>query len=163
MSLESTPPAIDDTVAAALATAMDAIITDLDVHNINLTKQDRQKATSVGDNRLPFMIDYYPNKNDYPNLKPGFMNETEAERHWVVAEVLRTIILKADRIAELVSDLKINSEHFAYQYASEGYKVVKNGVEHNVPGADTFHDLLKKHFEQSPSTPEDPTPDPPIE
>lgn len=147
MPLQPIPPAIDQTVAVNLATAMDAITDDLKAFNINLTKEERSEATTVGDVRLAFMTDYYGNKGDYPTLKPSFMDETAADRHWEVAGLIRTLVSKAELLSELIEDIKLNSEHHAYQFGLEGYATVQRGKDQNVPGADTFHDLLKKHFE----------------
>lgn len=147
MALESTPPAIDGTFATATETAMQTIIDSLVAFNINLTMDERQAATSVGPQRTAFLIDYYGNKDDFPTLKPPFMNETEAMSHRDVVGNLQNILTKAQLLTELVDDLKLNSEHFAYQYALEGYATVKRGKEKNVPGADTFYNMLKAHFD----------------
>lgn len=139
-----------------MTTDIQTIINQLTAFNINLTKDERKGARSVGDGRLSFMVDYFGNKNDYPNLKPPFMNEAEGDAHWTLAQALANVELKATKIIELVTDIRINSEHFAYKYGLEGYAMVGRAVEQNVPGADTFYDLLKGHFAQSPSTPADP-------
>ena len=164
MPLENTPPALDDAAATALTTDLQAIIDVLVAFNINLTKNERQSATSVGPQRMAFMIDYFGNKNDYDSLKPPFMKESEADDHWAVANRLMNIGTKASKVLELVEDLKLNSEHFAYQYGLEGYATVQRGKEKNVPGADTFHDLLSPYFDKTSGaeteedTPEDPEP-----
>ncbi|MBI1289397.1 MAG: hypothetical protein GC178_17660 [Flavobacteriales bacterium] len=152
MPMESTPPALDDAAATALATDMQTVIDALAAYNVNLTKDERQSATSVGPQRLAFILDYFNNKDNYPTLKPPFMNEAEANGHWDVAGNLHNLLVRARQIVELVDDLKLNSEHFAYQYALEGYATVKRGKEKNVPGADTFFDLLSPNFEGQGST-----------
>lgn len=160
MPLQPTPPALTPAAITAMGADMQLIIDSLTVLNINLTMNERKGARSVGDVRLSFMVDYFGNKNDYPNLKPTFMNEPEADAHWDIAQALANVELKAMKVIELVTDIRINSEHFAYKYGLEGYNVVGRAVEQNVPGADTFYDLLKRHFAQSPGTPVPPTEDP---
>lgn len=160
MPLENTPPAFDGAATAAMTTDLEAIVDTLTAFNINLTKEERQSATSVGPQRTAFMVDYFTNKDDYATLKPPFMNEADAQAHWDVAGNLMNIQTKAAKILELVDDLKLNSEHFAYQYALEGYATVQRGKEKNVPGADTFFDLLSPYFEGQggkPSEPSDPS------
>ncbi len=147
MPLENTPPALDDAAATAVATELQTVIDTLTAFNINLTKDERKDATSVGPKRTPFMIDYFGTKDDYASLKPPFMDETQAQDHWDVAGRLMNIKTKAAKVLELVDDIKLNSEHFAYQYALEGYATVQRGKDQNVPGADTFHDLLSPHFD----------------
>lgn len=147
MPLENTPPALDDAAATALATELQTAIDALTAFNINLTKDERQSATSVGAQRTAFMIDYFGTKDDYASLKPPFMDETQAQDHWDVAGRLMNIKTKAAKVLELVDDIKLNSEHFAYQYALEGYATVQRGKDQNVPGADTFYDLLSPHFD----------------
>lgn len=156
MPLQPTPPALTPAALAAMGTDMQLIIDSLIILNINLTKDERKGARSVGDGRLSFMVDYFGNKNDYPSLKPPFMNEAEGDAHWTLAQALANVELKATKVIELVTDIRINSEHFAYKYGLEGYAMAGRAVEQNVPGADTFYDLLKRHFAQSPSTPADP-------
>jgi len=168
MPLETTPPALDLAAAAAIATELQTAIDALVAFNINLTKEERQAATSVGPQRTAFMIDYFGNKDDYATLKPPFMNETDAQEHWDIAGRLLNIKTKAAKVLELVDDIKLNSEHFAYQYALEGYATVQRGKEQNVPGADTFNDLLSPYFDKSSGTskPDDGTttdPNPPTE
>lgn len=166
MPLENTPPAIDDAVATALATDMQAIIDTLAAFNINLTTEDRKEITSIGPQRTAFMVDYFGNKNDYEKLKPPFLDEGEADKHWELRGRLLNIKTKAAQMLELVDDIKLNSEHFAFQYALEGYATVQRGKDKNVPGADTFYDLLSPYFDgqgggsepPSPSEPEPPTP-----
>ena len=166
MPLENTPPAIDETFATNTETAMQTIIDSLEAFNINLTIADRKKVTSIGPQRTAFVVDYYGNKNDFPSLKPPFMNETEADAHRDVVSNLQNILTKAAKLQELVDDLKLNSEHFAYQYALEGYSTVVRGKEQNVPGADTFYGILSPYFEgqggggddDAPTDPVPPTP-----
>lgn len=161
MALESTPPGITPAVITALGTDLQTIIDGLAAHNINLTMDDRKKATTIAEKRTGFGIDYFTNKNDYPTLKPPFMNETEANAHWALVGGLMNILTKTAKLHELVDDLKLNSEHFAFQYALEGYATVQRGKEQNVPGADTFYQILSKYFEGQGSTngtkPEEPT------
>ncbi len=161
MPFEKTPPAIAVTTVTALATDIQTNIDLLVAFNINLTKSERQGGNSVGPKRLPFMMDYYGNKNDFPTLKPPFMNEMEANAHWEVVGLLANIKTKTAKLDELVDDPMMNSEHFAHDYALEGYAIVQRGKEQNVPGADTFHDMLKVHFEamgnSNGTTPEEPT------
>ncbi|MBP9152715.1 MAG: hypothetical protein KBF73_10565 [Flavobacteriales bacterium] len=156
MPFQQTPPGLTAVGLGTVTTDMQDIIDLLTAVNINLTKVERSGASAVGDKRLPFMIDYYGNKNDYASLKPTFMSELEADAHWSIAQQLGNIELKALKVLELVTDIRINSEHFAHKYGLEGYAVVGRAVEQNVPGADTFYDLLKRHFAQDPATPEVP-------
>ncbi len=155
MPLQPTPPALTPAVLTVLAADMQTNIDLLTALNINLTKGERSGAATVADNRLPFMVDYFGNKNDYPNLKPTFLVEADGDAHWAIAQALANVELKAYKMIELVTDIRINSEHFAYKYGLEGYAVVGRAVEQNVPGADTFYDLLKRHFAQAPSAPSD--------
>jgi hypothetical protein len=150
MPFEPTPPEVD---VPSLDTTLDGIIATLTAHNINLTKKERSSAGSVDVNREPFILDYYGNKNDYPTLKPDFMNEPDADNHHVLATDLKETVVKVNRIEELVTDIQINSEHFEMEYGHEGYAVVGRAKEKNVPGADTFYDLLSRHFTQDPGTP----------
>lgn len=154
MPFEPTPPSVD---VAAVDGALDAVISDLTAVNINLTKDERSKAGSIDVNREPFILDYYGNKNDYPTLKPDFMNEADADSHNVLGSDLKETVVKAKRLIELITDIQINSEHFSMEYALEGYAVSGRAKEKNVPGADTFYDLLSRHFTQDPG---DPTPPP---
>lgn len=156
MPFQPIPPSLGPAELAAMAADMQNIIDMLTPLSINLTKTERSGASSVGDERLPFMVDYFGNKNDYPSMKPTFMSETDADSHWGIAQALDNIELRALKVVELVTDIRINSEHFAYKYGLEGYAVVGRAKEQNVPGADTFYDLLSRHFAQSPSTPEEP-------
>lgn len=140
---EPTPPVVD---VPALDTVLNEIITELTAHNLNLTKPERSSAGSVDVKREPFLLDYYGNKNDYPTLKPNFMNEVEADAHNALGTDLKETVVKVDRIKELITDIQINSEHHAMKYGREGYAVVGRAKEENVPGADTFYDLLSRHF-----------------
>lgn len=89
------------------------------------------------------------------------MNEADALAHRDVIGNLQNILTKTQLLNELVEDLKLNSEHFAYQYALEGYNTVQRGKEQNVPGADTFYNLLKPYFDRPDQDTEEP--EPPIE
>lgn len=150
MPLQPTPPAtLTPAALTAMAADMQTNIDVLTAVNINLTMPERMGAKSVSDKRLPFMVDYYGNKNDYPTLKPQFMNEAESDTHWGVAQTLANIEFKANKMLELVTDIRLNAEHFAFSYGLEGYAVVGRAKDQNVPGADTFYDLLKRHFEQT--------------
>ena len=140
---EPTPPVVD---VPALDTLLDEIIAQLTAHNLNLTKPERSKAGSVDVKREPFILDYYGNKGDYPNLLPGFMSEADADAHHALGTDLKETVVKVDRIKELVTDIQINSEHFEMEYGLEGYAVTGRAKEKNVPGADTFYDLLSRHF-----------------
>lgn len=160
MPYEPTPPEVDTT---GLSTGLDSIITQLTAHDINLTKKERGSANSIDDDRLGFVEDYYGNKGDYPNLLPGFMNEADADLHNSVRINLDSIRVKALRVVELVEDLQINSEHFTMEYAGEGYAVVGRAKDRNVPGADTFWDLLRRHFKDMGGPGETPPEDPPPE
>lgn len=159
MALENTPPAIDDTVATGLESSIQAVIDTLEAFNINLTMEDRQKATTIGPSRTAFMLDYFENKDDFPTLKPPFMDEAEANAHTEVVGNLKNAKLKATKLLELIEDLSINSQHFAYQYALEGYATVQRGKEKNVPGADTFYNLLSPNFSQDASDDDEDAPD----
>jgi len=150
---QPTPPALTPASLAAMAANMQTDIDLLTAISINLTMNERMGARSVSDKRLPFMVDYFGNKNDYPTLKPPFMNEAESDSHWTIAQALANIEFKANKMLELVTDIRLNSEHFAYTYGLEGYNVVGRAKEQNVPGADTFYELLKRHFAQSPGAP----------
>lgn len=150
MPFEATPPAVD---VAAIDSALDAVISDLNAVNINLTKKERSSAGSIDVNREPFILDYYGNKDEYPTLKPEFMNEADAESHNVLGADMKETVVRATRLLELITDIQINSEHFSMEYALEGYAVTGRAKEKNVPGADTFYDLLSRHFVQDPGTP----------
>lgn len=156
MPYEPTPPTID---AGSLSDQLDNLVDQLTAHNINLTKDERSNANSIDDDRLGFVEDYYGNKGDYPNLLPPFMNEADADAHNTVRTDLSDIMVKAARVVELAGDIQINSEHHTMEYGYEGYAVVGRAKEKNVPGADTFYDLLSRHFEGM-GNPGEPDPDP---
>lgn len=151
MSYQPLPPGLDAAAIAALESSIDAAIAVLEPMNIDLTKKERQGAESIGDERLPFAVDYYTNKDDYPTLKPTFMNEANAVTHWDISHGTANLELKVAKFTELLSDIRINSEHFAMKYALEGYNVAGRAKDANVPGADTFYDMLSRHFEQNPT------------
>ena len=154
MPFEPTPPAVD---VAAIDSALDAVISDLNAVNINLTKDERGSAGSVAEQRAPFVNDYFGNKGDYSNLLPGFMVEADADSHFDLHTDMNETVVKALRLVELITDIQMNSEHFSMEYALEGYAVAGRAKEKNVPGADTFYDLLSKYFEDQ-GNPGDPGP-----
>lgn len=131
----------------ALSGNVQSGVTPLEAFALNLTKDERQAGKAVGPKRTPFVIDYFTNKNDYPNLKPPFMNETQANAHWALRNNLMNTRTKTAKLLEMLDDIILNSEHFAYEYALEGYHTVQRGKEQNVPGADTFYDMLRTYFE----------------
>ena len=166
MPYEPTPPEVD---TGTLNTDLDDIISDLTAHDLNLTTDERKNANSFDADRLGFVTDYYDNKGDYPTLLPGFMNEADADAHNTLRIALDTTRVKALRVLELVEDIQINSEHFTMEFALEGYSVAGRAKNRNVPGADTFYDLLSRHFadqggpgetppDEEPDTPAEPTP-----
>ena len=151
MGFESTPPTIDIvTVDNNLA----AVITELTSANINLTKDERSKATSVGPRRLPFIQAVWTNKDDYASMKPPYENESEADAHKAISDAMELTVARSLQIIELATDIKINSEHFAFQYGLEFYAMATRAKDKNVPGADTIYDILKVFFEDMGTQPE---------
>lgn len=155
MPLENTPPVIDDVVETALASGIQAAIDTLEAFNINLSIEDRKTATSIGARRTAFILSYFENTDDFPTLKPAFMDENEVKGHLAVLRHLANVKLKAAKLLEMVDDLTINSQHFVYQYALEGYATVQRGKEKNVAGADTFYNMLRPNFTQDNSNDDD--------
>jgi hypothetical protein len=137
-----------------LITLIDAAIAALDALNPNntaLTKDERKFGVTIGPKRKPFADLYFTTKNGYPTLKPAqtAIPEINAEKHYFNQDKLALVELRAQTLNEKIQDLKLNGEHFVFQFASKGRLAAKEGVEAGYPGADTFFDALDELFPQS--------------
>ncbi|HLG36213.1 MAG TPA: hypothetical protein VI757_15145 [Bacteroidia bacterium] len=132
-------------INAAIAQA-----TTMNDTNAALTKDERQAAVSVGVQRKAFNDYYYANKNNYPALKPSqtVVSDADSEKHYFIHNNLTEMKGLALTLIEMIEDMQLNSEHFAYDYAGEGRLAAKRGKENGLPGADSFFDALDALFPQ---------------
>ena len=146
MSFENNPPEFTDEEQTQLEEAYGTIIRILKSKAVNLTKEEINKATAVAEGRLPFVRDAFQNKGSYPEIRPQFHSEEEADKHYAIMNLLDPHKLKNGQINELIKDISINSEHYAYQYGLKLMDAARNARDADMPGADTFFDMLNKHF-----------------
>jgi hypothetical protein len=139
----------------AIKTAINGIITQINTANttnVALTKDERSKGVTVGEKREPFNDYYYENKNDHPEFKPAAnqtsITEAQADQHFFNHNGMGSVIDLLTSAIELAQDIQLNSEHFAYEYASDGRLVAKTAAEKGKPGADAWFDALDSRFPQ---------------
>lgn len=136
-------------------------IKTLNTTNVALTKTERSSGVTVGEERKGFNDYYYENKNDYPDFKPApnqtTITEAQANQHFFNHNGLSPVIDLLTTGIELAQDIQLNSEHFSYEFASDGRLVAKTAAEKGKPGADTWFDALDTRFPQrGPSVPDVP-------
>jgi len=140
---------LDDLIADA--NAIVAKIIAINTTAIALTSPERQKSVTVGVKREPFNDHFYENKINYPDLKPSQTRVTEpqAERHFFIHKGMANVAGVLYTAIEMVTDIQMNSEHYTYDYASEGRLAAKRGAENGKPGADTWFNALDERFPQT--------------
>ncbi len=154
MPFENTPQSFDqfavDTVHTALDDAQTQIIA-LNDTNTALTKEERQASVSVGVARKPFNDFFFDTKDGHPNLKPAQTKvpEADAEQFQFINLALVETEQRLLTMLELISDMKLNAEHFAFDFASDGRMAAKTAAENGLPGADSRFDALNDLFPQT--------------
>jgi hypothetical protein len=153
MAFNPTPQTIVQADLDLLKTKInDAIAQVLTMNNTNtaLSKEERKAGVTVGPSRKPFNDYYYENKNNYADLKPSQtkVNDADAEQHYFIHSKLNEMKGLGLTLIEVIEDIQLNSEHFAYDYASEGRLAAKKGKDNGLLGADSFFDALDELYPQ---------------
>lgn len=146
------------------ATIIDALNTALNTLNaikiVQLTPKERNAAQSASETRLPYIQNAIDTlAPQFPNLQPGFLSLTDAEKDLSAAVDLREINTLVKEVNDRFTDFSLASEHFAYEYMRKFYAIAKEAQAVNTPGADTVVSELEPLFEgQGESGGENPTP-----
>jgi hypothetical protein len=134
-----------------LITDLIAAVSALNTTNVALTKEERRNGVTIGKERKPFSDHYFANKVNYPTLKPSqtVVSEADADRHYFIQDKLSGPVSLITTAAEMLQDFKLNSEHYSFDYASEGRLAAKKGKINGLPGADSWFDALDPLYPQS--------------
>ena len=134
-----------DAMQAAAQSITNTIMSKI---SFNMSNDERESLSTVGDERLPYVLksvsEYgvtYPNLNGqaYPHLLAALDQETYAQMFQVLT-VLKEAIEKAE-------ELQMVAGHFCYKFMRDQYDNAEKYRTENVAGAQVVYDGLKGCFE----------------
>ncbi|MDR2423091.1 MAG: hypothetical protein LBD59_00010 [Prevotellaceae bacterium] len=140
--LQAIPATVLDQVREKLV-EIDGLITP---YVVVLTPQERKELPKMGEKSLSFVEKAMEFANQYPDLRPSYLDVPEFEVDFNDARGLLTIQAYVRQIEVKLSDTALAGGSDAYQSALLFYNAVKLAVSSGVPGAKVVCDELKKRF-----------------
>jgi hypothetical protein len=125
--------------------------------NFNMSNEERESLSKVGDERLPYVLKSVSNYAiTYPNLNgqayPVALAISDIQTYGDLFEVLTAVKEATERCEEL----QMVAGHFCFQFMNDQYDNAKKYRDKNVTGAQVVYDGLKGCFEGQ--GPQNPTP-----
>jgi len=134
---------------ATIDTALQDILTILQSKaTFNMSNEERQGLSSVGDERFPYVLRSISNYGvTYPHLNGLAYSHTMADHDLATYGYTSGIEPRLDQITELTTELKQVAGHFCFKFMRQQYKNAEANLAENVAGAQVVYDGLKDCFE----------------
>jgi hypothetical protein len=145
-----------DAMKAAVQTIIDTI--DAKV-SFNMSSQERQDLSKVGDQRLPYVqksINEYG--IDYPKLNGLAYDHASAELDLKTYDGMFEVLTKLSEATEKAEEMQMVAGHFCYKFMRDQYDNAEKYRTENVTGAQVVYDGLKACFEGQGGTSDNPSP-----
>jgi len=125
---------------------------------VNLTPDERQSFTKLGDARLAFVTKCMDYAAANAPLVPGYLSLPEAVKDFNLQADLRPIEALAAQVKEIIDDTRLAAGHELYDFCLAFYNAVQDAAKRNVPGTTSIFDDLKQLFadQGGPGTPTTP-------
>jgi len=115
---------------------------------VQLTKAERQGASSVDNVRLPYVIKGEQLAQINVPLRPGFMSLADCTNDVKMTQDMMELKNQLNETTDVFIDFSLASEHFAYKFMLKFYESAQGALGTPTPGVDTVIDALAPLFEK---------------
>lgn len=130
----------------AVKDAIQVITTTLGPKLIQLSADDRQSLTKMGEKSLSFVTKSAEYMNTQPDLTPNYVDATEMALDVKAVEDIRQLLQELNPLVNGLEDTMMLSGSEAIVTALSYYSYVKVASNSKVPGAETIYNDLKSRF-----------------
>lgn len=134
--------------ATAIATAIATIKTNLPFL-INLTPDERQSISKMGDDGYVYVTKAMDYANTNANIIPAALSLSEGKRDLDLANALRPILQQLNSLVESVDDTMMAAGVEAKDFADNFYNIVKVMATTNTPGMNAIAQDLGVFYERA--------------
>jgi hypothetical protein len=135
-----------DAMQAGVQVVIDTIAAKI---SFNLSNEERQQLSKVGDERFPFVErsinDYGIN---YPQFNPLAYTYANVQKDGSVYGQMSSLLSKIKEADEVTQELQMVAGHFCFLFMRKQYELAQSNIDQNVPGAQVVYDGLKECFER---------------
>lgn len=124
---------------------IDTIVSKID---LNLSKEEREELSKVGDKRLPYVqksVKEYA--VDYPTLNGIGYTLANADKDLDTYGRMFEVLTKLTEATERAQELQMVAGHYSYKFMRDQYDNAERYKDDNVAGAQVVYDGLKDCFE----------------
>jgi len=141
-----------DAMKAAAQTIIDTINGKA---SFNMSNDEREELSKVGDERTPYVLKSVGEYGvDYPHLNGLAYPFANAQLDMDTYGSMFEVLTKLSEAMEKAEEMQMVAGHFAYKFMRDQYDNAKKYKDENVAGAQVVYDGLKGAFEgQGPQNP----------
>lgn len=127
--------------------------------SFNMSNEERQDLSKVGDDRAPYVLKSVGEYGvDYPHLNGLAYPLANATLDMKTYGGMFEVITKLLEAMEKAEEMQMVAGHFAYLFMRQQYDNAQDNKDLNVTGAQVVYDGLKGAFEDQGGTVDNPTP-----
>lgn len=113
---------------------------------VNISTAEKYKRQAVNNKRIPFIQKTMEYMQQYPQLKPGFVDVQAYQNDVKLFHDMQELLQAVRVLEESMADIGFAAGSEAYRQALAFYESVKQARKHNIPGIDTIYEDLRTAF-----------------
>jgi|GEM_PF-5908106 len=114
--------------------------------DFRLTPRERQAANGITHANKGFVADVIAGVQIYQDMLPGYIKITTLEQAWRFFQQLERLKVKANRLNELIRDLRLATGDLLYRDARSVYRTLQAADQHEISGLEALMDKLVDRY-----------------